>query len=207
MYRDRRDAGRILAEALSVYRDDPHVVVLALPRGGVPVAFEVARALEAPLDVCLVRKLGTPGQPELAMGAVADGGVRILNRDVVAIRRVSAEEIAAVEAVERTELERRAVEYRGGRPPLDVQGATVIIVDDGLATGASMRAAVEAVRARRPSRIVVAVPTAPRQTCEELKALADDVVCALAPPSFVAVGQWYDDFRQTTDDEVLRLLS
>jgi predicted phosphoribosyltransferase len=205
-FRDRREAGRLLAEELAGYAGREDVIVLALPRGGVPVAYEVARALGAPLDVFLVRKLGVPGHEELALGAIATGGVRLLNEDVVRGRRIPPEVIDGVEAAERAELERREREYRGDRPAPDVRGRTVILIDDGLATGASMRAAVAALRQGRPARIVVAVPIAAPSTCEEFRDEVDQVVCARTPEPFFAVGLWYDDFSQTTDDEVRDLL-
>ena len=205
-FRNRTDAGRQLAGKLAPYADRPDVVVLALPRGGVPVASEVARALGAPLDVFVVRKLGVPGHEELAMGAVATGGLRVLNDEIVHGLDIPEREIAAVADRELHELSRRERLYRGDHPPPDVGGRTVILVDDGLATGATMRAAVQALRQQQPARIVVAVPTASPDTCEALKAAADDVVCAMTPEPFFAVGHWYDDFTQTTDDEVARSL-
>jgi len=207
-YRDRVDAGRQLAALLRDFAHRDDLLVLGLPRGGVPVAHEVARALGAPLDVFVVRKLGLPGHDELAMGAIASGGVRLVNDDVVNTFGVTADEIARVAAREERELERRERLYRGdGRPPPVVTGRTVLLVDDGLATGASMRAAVEALRAQHPKAIVVAVPVAPAESCDVLRGVADDVVCALTPEPFDAVGLWYDDFRQTTDEEVHELLA
>src|SRR5258708_1096127 len=206
-FRDRNEAGRLLATKLAAYANRPDVVVLALPRGGVPVAYEVAVALGAPLDVFLVRKLGVPGYEELAMGAVATGGVRVLNDQVVDRLRVPSYVIDAVAAREQQELTRRERLYRGGRPPPSVRGRTVILVDDGLATGATMHAAVKALRQQQPARIVVAVPTAATETCDELKAEADEVICAITPDPFHAVGRWYEDFSQTTDDEVRDLLA
>jgi predicted phosphoribosyltransferase len=206
LFRDRADAGRQLAEELTAYADRPDVLVLALPRGGVPVAYEVARALHAPLDVFLVRKLGVPGHAELAMGALATGGVRVLNEDVVEGLRIPEEVIDEVAAEEQRELQRREAAYRGDRPPLDVRGRTVILVDDGLATGASMRAAVAALRQQRPAQIVIAVPVAAAETCAELRTEVDDLVCAHTPRPFYAVGLWYEDFSQTTDAEVHDLL-
>jgi len=205
-FEDRRAAGSVLASLLRHYADRPDVVVLALPRGGVPVAFEVAQALGAPLDLFLVRKLGTPGHRELAMGAIASGGVRVLNGDVIRWHGISAAEIDAVAREEQRELERREAAYREGREPVPVEGRTVILIDDGLATGSTMRAAVQAVRQRRPARVVVAVPVGAPQTCDELSAIADEVVCAQTPEPFAAVGQWYSDFDQTTDQEVRDLL-
>ncbi|HEY2539540.1 MAG TPA: phosphoribosyltransferase [Stellaceae bacterium] len=206
-FRDRREAGRLLAAKLAAYANCPDVVVLALPRGGVPVAYEVARALQAPLDVFVVRKLGVPGYEELAMGAVATGGVRVLNDQIVRSLHIPEYVIDRVEAEEREELGRRERAYRGGRPPLDVRGRTVILIDDGLATGATMRAAVSALRQLGPARIIVAVPTASPETCDELKAEVDEIVCAIAPVPFHAVGYWYEDFTQTTDEEVRDLLA
>lgn len=205
-FRNRTDAGRRLAEKLAAYADRPDVLVLALPRGGVPVGFEVARALGAPLDVFLVRKLGVPGYEELAMGAVATGGGRVLNDEIVRGLGISEHDIDSAAARELQELARRARLYRGDRSPPDAAGRTVILVDDGLATGATMRAAVEALKQQHPARTVVAVPTASPDTCEALKAEADDVVCAMSPEPFFAVGHWYEDFTQTTDDEVRDLL-
>ena len=206
-FHDRHDAGRQLARRLGEYAGRDDVLVLALPRGGVPVAAEVADALDAPLDVFLVRKLGLPGREEFAMGAIAMGGVQVLNQDVVRHFGVSAAQVAAVVAEEQAELERRARLYRGDRPPPALAGRTVLIVDDGLATGATMRAAVQALRARGPARIVVAVPVAAPEACEEFRHEADDAVCALTPERFEAVGLWYEDFSQTSDAEVRRLLA
>jgi predicted phosphoribosyltransferase len=206
-FRDRAAAGRGLAGRLRRYAGRDDVIVLALPRGGVPVALPVAEALGAPLDVFLVRKLGVPGREELAMGAIASGGVRVINDDVVAALGIGDDVVDAVSAREARELERRECLYRDGRPAVDVAGRTVILVDDGLATGSTMRAAATALRLRRPARIVIAVPAAPPETCEELRREADEVVCAITPDPFFAVGQWYDDFRQTTDDEVRELLA
>jgi predicted phosphoribosyltransferase len=206
-FRNRRDAGRVLAGKLSHHRDQPGILVLALPRGGVPVAYEVARALHAPLDVFLVRKLGVPGHEELAMGALATGHVRVLNQEVVDGLHIPEDIIESAAAREQAELERRERLYRDGRAPADVQGRTVILVDDGLATGASMRAAVQALRRQQPARITVAVPTASRETSEALRAEVDEIVCAMTPEPFFAVGHWYDDFTQTTDAEVRRLLA
>lgn len=205
-FTNRFDAGQRLVTALAGYAGRPDVLVLALPRGGVPVAFEVARALDAPLDIFVVRKLGVPGHEEFAMGAIATGGVGLIDDAVVRQLGITEREIEAVTRTEQRELERRERQYRGDRPPPDIAGRTVILVDDGLATGASMRVAVAALRREHPARIVVAVPIAPPETCEALRQEADAVVCALSPDPFDAVGLWYDDFEQTTDDEVRALL-
>jgi predicted phosphoribosyltransferase len=206
-FRDRVHAGRFLAERLRKYANRPDVLVLALPRGGVPVAHEVAKALHAPMDVFLVRKLGVPGRDELAMGAVASGGVRVLNEDVVRSLGIPDSAIDLVASKELTELSRREKAYRGDRPEPDIRGRTVILVDDGLATGSTMRAAVEALRTKQPAKIVVAVPIAAPETCDALSREVDEVVCALTPEPFYAVGLWYDDFDQTTDDDVRALLA
>jgi putative phosphoribosyl transferase len=206
-FADRQEAGKVLATLLGKYRNDPNVMVLALPRGGVPVAFEIAGALGVPLDVFVVRKLGMPGHSEFAIGAIASGGVLVLSGDVVRLYGVPQTAIDAIVRRERAELERREREYRGGRPLIDLRHRTVILVDDGLATGASMRAAVQAVRAHEPARVVVAVPVGAPQTCEELTDIADEVVCARTPEPFSAVGLWYRDFSQTTDEEVRQLLA
>jgi putative phosphoribosyl transferase len=205
-FRDRRDAGQQLAHELRRHAHRPDLIVLALPRGGVPIGFEVARALGAPLDVFVVRKLGLPWHDELAMGAIASGGVRVLDRDLIRVARVSEAELARVIAAEEAELARRERSYRGDRPFPDVRGKTAILVDDGLATGATMRAAVEALRLEQPSRIIVAVPVAAPQTCDAFRDVADEVVCAITPEPFQAVGRWYADFSQTTDEEVHDLL-
>jgi len=205
-FQNRRQAGRLLAAKLVHYANRPDVIVLALPRGGVPVGYEVARALNAPLDVFLVRKLGVPGQEEFAMGAIASGGVRVLNEQAVNTLRIPNSVIERVTAGEQQELSRRERLYRGDRPSADVHDKTVILVDDGLATGSTMHAAVKALRQKQAGRIVVAVPVAARETCESLRAEADDVVCAATPEPFYAVGLWYDDFSQTTDEEVRDLL-
>lgn len=201
-FRDREEAGQVLAAALRKYADRDDVLVLALPRGGVPVAAEVAGALGAPLDLFLVRKLGTPAHPELAMGAIASGGIRVLNDDVVRWYGIGPADIEAVASQEQRELERRERAYREGREATPLEGRVVIVIDDGLATGSTMKAAVQAVRLHNPARIVVAVPVGARDTCADLSALADEVVCARMPEPFSAVGQWYLDFSQTTDEEV-----
>lgn len=206
-FANRRAAGIVLADRLDRFARRDDVVVLALPRGGVPVAYEVALALGAPLDIFVVRKLGLPGHPELAMGAVASGGVRVLNDDVIGWYRIPAAAIEEVTRTERVELERRERAYRDGRSPVSIAGRTAILVDDGLATGSTMRAAVLAVRRLDPARVVVAVPVGARETCEALRESADEVVCAATPEPFYAVGSWYADFAQTTDEEVRRLLA
>jgi predicted phosphoribosyltransferase len=206
-FRDRREAGGRLAAHLAAYAGRPDVVVLALPRGGVPVASEVARALGAPLDVFLLRKLGVPFHRELAMGAIASGGVRVLNTAILEALGIPVEAVDAVAREEEAELARREREYRGDRAAPDVRGKVVILVDDGLATGATMRAAATALRRLGPARIVVAVPTASAEACADLAEAADEVVCAETPAPFLAVGAWYEDFSETTDDDVRRLLA
>ena len=205
-YRDRHDAGRKLAEQLRAYRDKDNVLVLGLPRGGVPVAYEVAISLHAPLDVYLVRKLGVPGHEELAMGAIATGGVMLLNREVIDELGIPDEVIRAVSLREWQELARRESLYRGASPPPEVSGKTAILVDDGLATGSTMRAAVAALKKQGPARIVVAVPVAAQQTCALLSNEVDEVVCPHTPDQFYAVGLWYHDFSPTTDEQVRNLL-
>lgn len=206
-FANRIVAGRLLAKKLIAYSDRPDVVVLALPRGGVPVAYEVARALNAPLDVFLVRKLGVPGYEELAMGAIASGNVRVLNNDVVDYLGISNDLIDEVAAREQRELERRERLYRGSSPPVTVSGRTVIIVDDGLATGSTMRAAVNALKDRGPDKVIVAAPVAARETCESFNKDVDSTcVCVMSPEPFRGVGLWYRDFSQTSDEEVCYLL-
>jgi predicted phosphoribosyltransferase len=205
LFHDRADAGRQLAERLGGYANRNDVVVLGLPRGGVPVAYEVASRLAAPLDVFLVRKLGVPGHIELAMGAIA-AGVEVLNHDLIAELGISPQTVAGIAASERLELDRRDRVFRGGRPFPELDGKTVIVIDDGLATGATMEAAVTALRRMNPAQIVAAVPVGARETCERLARLADRVVCLATPASFDAVGLWYEDFSQTTDEEVKQLL-
>ena len=205
-FRDRAEAGRLLTSKLTEYANRPDALVLALPRGGVPVGYEVAKALNVPLDVFLVRKLGVPGHEELAMGAIASGGVIVLNDDVVHALRIPQSLIDRVAQREQQELERREKAYRSDRPQPDVQGKTVILVDDGLATGSTMRAAIRALRQRGPAKIVVAVPAASPDTCAEFRGEVDEIVCALTPEPFYAVGLWYEDFSQTSDQEVSDLL-
>jgi putative phosphoribosyl transferase len=205
-FHDRRHAGHALGARLQEYGARSDVVVLGLPRGGVPVAFEVARTLRAPLDVFVVRKLGVPGREELAMGAIASGGVRIVNHDVVRSLRIDPGVIERTAEGETRELERRESLYRGDRPTLDVFGKKVLLVDDGLATGSTMRAAIEAARHLAPSEIVVAVPVAASSVCRSLRSVADEVVCLRTPKNFYAVGMWYEDFTQTSDRDVADLL-
>jgi predicted phosphoribosyltransferase len=205
-FTDRRAAGRALARALEAYRGKPGIVVLALPRGGVPVAYEVAEALHAPLDAFAVRKLGVPGHEELAMGAVASGGIFVLDTRLAEMLGVQPSEIDRIKVRELEELSRRESAYRDGRPRPQLPGKTVIVIDDGLATGSSVRAAVEALRQSGPARVIVAVPVGAPDACERLRSVADDVVCVLAPSEFRAVGAHYVDFRQTTDEEVRGLL-
>lgn len=206
LFKDRRDAGRRLAAELSAYADRSDVIVLALPRGGVPVAYEVALALGAPLDIFLVRKLGLPGHEELAIGAIASGGVRVLNEDIVQGLHIPQAVIDTIAQRELKELERREHAYRGDRPAPEVRDRTVILIDDGLATGASMRAAVAGLRALHPARVVVAVPTAAPETCRALEPEVDEIICAMTPEPFYGVGRWYENFSQTTDEQVRRFL-
>ncbi|MEH1836985.1 MAG: phosphoribosyltransferase [Nostoc sp.] len=207
LFKDRRFAGQVLAKELAVYANRPNVLVLGLPRGGVPVAFEVAKALNAPLDILVVRKLGVPNQEELAMGAIASGGVRIVNKYIISLVKISDEVIARVAMQEERELKRREQLYRGNRPLKNLQGRTVILVDDGLATGATMSAAVVAVRKQQPTQIVIAVPVAAPETCQELETKVDKIACVSTPSPFYSVGLWYEDFPQTTDEEVRDLLA
>jgi putative phosphoribosyl transferase len=206
-FRDRAEAGRLLAERLTKYAGRGDVIVLGLPRGGVPVAYEVARALNVPLDVFIVRKLGVPGFEELAVGAIASGGVRVLNKDVMHSLPNAEQIIEEVTAAETAELERREQTYRNGRPAPELGGHVAILVDDGLATGATMRAAVKALRQRGVAKIVVAVPVGPPDTCREFEEEADEVICASVPEFFQAVGQYYEDFSQISDEEVRDLLA
>jgi putative phosphoribosyl transferase len=204
-FKDRTEAGQILAYKLNKYANQ-NVIVLALPRGGVPVAFEVAKALHAPLDVFVVRKLGVPGHEELAMGAIATGGVRVLNEPVIEDLQISEDAIETETRKEQGELERRELLYRGKRHPLDVSNRTVIVVDDGIATGSTIKAAIEALKRQKAGRIVVAVPVAPSSTIDELKAEVEEVICVSMPEPFFAIGLWYEDFPQTSDEEVRELL-
>lgn len=206
LFQDRFEAGRVLASKLRHLANRSDVVVLALPRGGVPVGYEVAKALDAPLDLFVVRKLGVPGYPELAMGAIASGGIRVLNDDLVQRLAIPDYMISATVAKEEEELERRERDYRGDRSPLDVEGRTVVLADDGLATGSSMRVAALALRNKKPAEIVVAVPVAAAATCAEFESEVGQVVCAVTPEPLLAVGQWYIDFSQTNDEEVRELL-
>ena len=205
-YEDRADAGRYLAGKLQKYARKADTIVLGLPRGGIVVAFEVAQELSLPMDVFLVRKLGVPGYEELAMGAIASGGTQVLNPDVVRSIRITSDEIQRVAAREEKELIRREHAYRNNHAPYKVKDQTIILIDDGLATGATMRAAVSALRKQKPFKIVVAVPVASRESCDEIGAQADEIVCGITPPNFNAVGAWYEDFRQTSDEEVVSLL-
>ena len=207
IFQDRTDAGRQLAEELLSYAGRDDAIVLALPRGGVPVAFEVAQRLGVPLDVFVVRKLGVPGHEELAMGAIASGGIRVLNEDVLYVLPDAQSIVEMVTAIEREELKRRERDYRGDRPAPEVRGRTVILVDDGLATGATMRAAAAALGQQGAAKIIVAVPVGAPSTCHEIKSVADAVVCLQTPGSFMGVGQYYEDFSQTSDEEVRELLA
>jgi putative phosphoribosyl transferase len=206
IFRDRTDAGKYLATKLLSYKDRQDVLVLALPRGGVPVAFEVAQVLRVPLDIFLVRKLGVPGHEELAMGAISTGGVRVLNEDTVDYLNIPEHIIDSIAAEELKELKRRERAYRGNRPEPDVKGKTVILIDDGLATGSTIRAAAQALRPQQPARIIVAVPVSAPETCDEYRIGVDEIICAVTPEPFVGVGMWYLDFSQTTDEEVRDLL-
>ena len=206
-FSDRREAGRVLGERLKDYKDRADVVVLALPRGGVPVAYEVAEELHAPLDVFIVRKLGVPGHEELAMGAIASGGVRVLNEEIVSQLGLPGAAIDRIAQRELEELKRREREYRDDQPPPDVRGKTVILIDDGLATGSTMRAAAMALRRMNPAKLVIAVPAAAPETCEAFRDEVDEVICAITPDPFYAVGVWYEDFSQTSDEEVRELLA
>ncbi|MBD2494549.1 phosphoribosyltransferase [Nostoc sp. FACHB-280] len=206
-FRDRSDAGKMLAKKLTAYTNHPDLLVLGLPRGGVPVAYEIATSLNAPLDICLVRKLGVPSHEELAMGAIAAGGVRVLNYDVINNLGIDISTIDKVATQELRELQRRDRAYRGERPLPNIKNRTVILVDDGIATGSTMRAAIAVVKQQQPQRLIVAVPIAAPITCEELQAEVDEIVCLVMPESLYAIGLWYEDFSQTTDAEVRHLLA
>lgn len=205
-FRDRRDAGRKLAQELLAYKDRSDVTVLALPRGGVPVAYEVALALNAPLDIFIVRKLGLPGREELAIGAIASGGIRVLNNDIVHMLSIPQEVIDFVAQRELLELNRREQSYRGNRPAIEISHRTVILIDDGLATGASMRAAVAGVHTQHPTRVVVAVPTASPEAVDAFRGQVDEIICVMVPEQFYGVGKWYEEFKQIGDEEVRMLL-
>jgi predicted phosphoribosyltransferase len=205
LFRDRRDAGRCLAARLVSHRDE-HPIVLALPRGGVVVGYEVARALDAPLDVIVARKLGSPNYPEFGIGAIAEGDARVVDEKTVRALGISETEIERVEAQERAELERRIRRYRGDRPPPDLRNRTVIVVDDGLATGVTARAAIEGIRSQRPRRLILAIPVCAQETADVLRTIVDEVLCVAAPAEFLAVGAWYTNFEQTSDEEVQALL-
>ena len=206
IFEDRVQAGQQLAQKLGAYAGKTDVVVLGIPRGGVPVAFEVAKVLRAPLDIFLSRKLGVPGQEELAFGALASGGVRVLDRGLIRELNLSKEEIDRIAETVKKELERRERVYRGDRPPIKIEGKVTLLVDDGIATGSSMRAGIKALRQMKPSRLVVAVPVAPRQTCKRMKSEVDELICVYTPELFYAIGQFYEDFSQISDEEVTELL-
>ena len=206
-FRNRTEAGKLLASKLIQYANRPDVLVLGIPRGGVPVAFEAATALNAPLDICLVRKLGVPGNKELAMGAIAAGGFEVLNEDLLDWLRISGHTIAEVGERELQELQRRDRIYRGERPLPNIRDRIVILVDDGLATGSTMRAAIGVLKHQQPQRLIIAVPVAPIDTCNELRAEVDEIVCLMTPKHFSGIGRWYEDFTQTTDEQVCELLN
>jgi putative phosphoribosyl transferase len=206
-FQNRTQAGKALAARLNSYANRPDVLVLGLPRGGVPVAYEVAKALHAPLDICLVRKLGVPGHKELAMGAIASDGVRVLNYDVISWLGISSTTIDTVAARELKELQRRDRAYRGDRLQPEIRDRTVILVDDGIATGSTMRAAISVLKPQHPAQLIVAVPVAPPETCDVFRTEVDEVVCLMTPEAFYAIGLWYEDFSQTTDEEVRELLA
>lgn len=206
LFRDRTEAGQKLAKFLQLYADQPDTLVLALPRGGVPVGFEIATALNLPLDVCLVRKLGVPHHKELAMGAIASDGVRVLNQDIVKAYSISSDIIEQVTTIELQELQRRNRVYRGDRPSPPIEGQSIILVDDGLATGATMRAAIATLKSRQPKQLIVAVPVAPLDTCEDIEKNVDQTICLLNPSVFHSLGLWYENFEQTSDEEVQHLL-
>ena len=207
IFRNRSEAGKLLAQSLSAYANSSEVLVLGLPRGGVPVAFEVAKALKVPLDICLVRKLGVPGHKELAMGAIASGDVIFINEDVVQSLGISQKDIERVIATERRELKRRERVYRSGQSAPNIQGKTIILIDDGIATGSTIRAAFATLRQQQPQKIVLAIPVAPAKACHSLKAEVDELVCLFTPEWFCAIGLWYEDFAQTSDEQVRQLLA
>nr|WP_309730701.1 phosphoribosyltransferase [Chamaesiphon sp. OTE_75_metabat_556] len=206
-FRNRSEAGKLLASKLIQYANRPDLLVLGIPRGGVPVSFEIATALNAPLDICLVRKLGVPGNKELAMGAIATGGFEVLNEDLLDWLRISGHTIAEVADLELQELQHHDLIYRGDRSPLDIRDRIVILVDDGLSTGAMMRAAIGVLKPQQPQRIIIAVPVAPLDTCDRLRTEVDEVVCLITPEQFCGIGLWYEDFTQTTDAQVCELLT
>jgi putative phosphoribosyl transferase len=206
-FHDRTEAGQLLAQRLKEYAHHPDVVVLGLPRGGVPIGFEIAQILAVPLDICLVRKLGVPDHPELAMGAIASGGIRVLNQSIIRELEISPQALAAITRQELQELKRREEIYRGNRPPLAVAGKILIITDDGLATGSTMWAAVMTLRQQHPQQMIIAVPVAPTDVCDELNQRVDQVICLLTPEPFRAIGCWYDDFAQLSDEEVCNWLN
>lgn len=205
-FHDRTEAGRLLAVQLADYANNPDMLVLGLPRGGVPVAYQIAKAIHAPLDVWLVRKLGVPGQEELAMGAIASGSIMVLNNEIIQALGISQRVIQQVAADEKQELERRDRAYRGDHPPLNVQDRTIVLVDDGIATSSTLRAAIAALQQQQPKRIVVAAPVCPPSVCEALRSIVDEVICLATPEPLSSIGMWYEDFSQTTDDEVRELL-
>ncbi len=205
-YDDRYQAGRVLVDSLKNYAKRTDVIVLALPRGGVPVAYEIAHKLSLPLDIFIVRKLGVPGHEELAMGAIASGGITVLNEEIVNLLHISTEAINNIQKSEQEELLRRERVYRGTKPSPELLGKTIILVDDGIATGYTMRAAIAALKQKKPAKLIVAIPVAARSTCEEIAPLVDEIICPMRPVNFYAVGLWYNDFSQTTDEEVVHLL-
>lgn len=205
-YDDRYQAGRVLVDSLKNYAKRTDVIVLALPRGGVPVGYEIAHKLSLPLDIFIVRKLGVPGHEELAMGAIASGGITVLNEEVVNLLHIPTEAIDKIQKSEQNELLRRERVYRGTKPAPELLGKTIILVDDGIATGYTMRAAIAALKQKKPAKLIVAIPVAARSTCDEIAPLVDEIICPMRPVSFYAVGLWYNDFSQTTDDEVMQLL-
>jgi predicted phosphoribosyltransferase len=205
-YDDRYQAGRVLVDSLKNYAKRTDVIVLALPRGGVPVGYEIAHKLSLPLDIFIVRKLGVPGHEELAMGAIASGGITVLNEEIVNLLHISTEAIDRIQKSEQEELLRREQVYRGNRPSPDLLGKTIILVDDGIATGYTMRAAIAALKQKKPAKLIVAIPVAARSTCDEIAPLVDEIICPMRPVNFYAVGLWYNDFSQTTDEEVMQLL-